>query len=121
MRMSVGRVVLAVLFMVAGTLHFLYTPVYLKIMPPYLPSPRLLVQISGVCEMLGGFGLLFPATQKLAAWELVALLIAVTPANVQMAIEHARWAAIPLWLLWVRVSLQLPIIYWAWIYTRSYR
>lgn len=116
--MTLGRAILSILFLIAGALHFLYTPVYLKIMPPYLPSPRLLVQISGVCEMLGGLGLLFPATQTLAAWGLVALLIAVLPANVQMAIEHARWPGIPLWMLWARVPLQLPLIWWAWIYTR---
>ena len=83
---SLARYILAILFIVAGILHFAFTPMYVKIMPPWLPSPRLLVQISGLCEVAGGFGLLVPAARTLAAWGLIALLIAVMPANIQMAL-----------------------------------
>lgn len=114
-----GRLLFAALFIVAGALHFLLTPIYLGIMPPYLPSPRLLVQISGLFEILGGAGLLLPATRSAAAWGLVALLIAVMPANVQMAINHAHWPTVPGWLLWARLPMQLPLIWWAWRYTRA--
>lgn len=117
-----GRAVLAAIFVVAGILHFVLTPVYLRIMPGYLPSPRLLVLVSGVFEILGGVGLIlpgFPRLRQAAAWGLIALLLAVSPANLQMAIDHARWPAIPAWLLWLRVPLQLPIIWWAWLYTRG--
>jgi uncharacterized membrane protein len=117
--MTASRYALAILFVVAGILHFVITPVYLKIMPPYLPSPRLLVQISGVAEILGGLGLLFAGSRSLAAWGLIALLVAVTPANVQMALDHARWSNIPVWALWLRVPMQLPLIWWAWLYTRT--
>ncbi len=110
---------MAAIFIVAGALHFVATPVYLRIMPPYLPSARLLVLVSGACELLGGVGLLFPATQKFAALGLVALLIAVMPANVQMALDHAtKWRNIPEWLLWARLPLQIPLIWWAYLYTR---
>lgn len=112
-----ARFLFAVLFLVAGALHFFLTPIYMSIMPPYLPSPRLLVQVSGLFEMLGGAGLLLPATRPAAAWGLVALLIAVMPANVQMAINHGHWPAIPAWLLWARLPMQLPLIWWAWRYT----
>ena len=91
-------------------------------MPTYLPSPRFLVLLSGVFEILGGIGLVvpgMPSVQRLAAWGLVALLIAVSPANVQMALDHARWPGIPEWLLWLRVPLQVPLIWWAWMYTRT--
>jgi uncharacterized membrane protein len=116
--LSNARIVLAVLFVVAGTLHFVLTPAYMKIMPPWLPEPMLLVQISGAAEILGGVGLLIPATRVFAAWGLVALLIAVLPANVQMALDHARWPGIPVWALWARVPVQVPLIWWAWLYTR---
>jgi uncharacterized membrane protein len=111
------RSILAVLFLVAGVLHFLITPVYVNIMPSYLPAPVLLVQLSGAAEMLGGLGLLLPATQPAAAWGLIALLIAVMPANLNMALHPAHWPGIPVWLLWARLPLQLPLIYWAYLYT----
>ena len=113
-----GRLILALLFVIAGTLHFLLTPTYVSIMPLYLPAPTLLVQISGLCEILGGLGLLYPPTRTAAAWGLVALLIAVMPANLNMALHPGQWPRIPVWILWTRLPLQLPLIGWAWIYTR---
>ncbi len=111
------RYLLALLFLVAGSLHFIITPVYVSIMPSYLPAPTLLVQLSGIAEILGGIGLLLPATQPAAAWGLILLLIAVTPANLNMALHPTHWPTIPAWLLWVRLPLQLPLIYWSFLYT----
>ena len=116
--MTLGKAILAAAFLAAGFMHFLATPAYMKIMPPVLPDARLLVQISGLCEILGGLGLLVPATQRFAAWGLIALLVAVTPANLYMALDHAAWPKIPAWALWLRVPMQLPMIWWAWLYTR---
>ena len=114
--LTIPRAILAILFVVAGVLHFVFTPAYVNIMPPLLPSPLLLVQISGIAEILGGIGLLLPPTRHAAAWGIVALLIAVWPANINMAMHHA--ASQPGWALWLRVPLQLPLIWWAWLYTR---
>jgi uncharacterized membrane protein len=112
-----GRILLAILFIVAGALHFLITPVYVNIMPSFLPAPTLLVQISGVAEILGGIGLLVPAAQSAAAWGIILLLIAVLPANLNMALHASHWPGIPPWLLWARLPLQIPLIYWAFFYT----
>jgi len=112
------RILLAAIFVVAGILHFVLAPTYVAIMPPYLPSPALLVQISGVAEVLGGIGLLFQQTRQAAAWGIIALLLAVLPANIYMAMNHELYLSIPAWALWVRVPLQLPLIWWAWLYTR---
>lgn len=117
--MKAGRFALGVLFVGAGAMHFVATSVYVKIMPPMLPEPRLLVQMSGVAEMLGGIGVLVPQTRRAAAWGLVALLVAVMPANAYMAVDHAHWPKIPEWLLWARLPLQLPLILWAWMYTHD--
>jgi len=87
-------------------------------MPRCLPSPVLLVEVSGIAEILGGIGLLFPQTRQAAAWGIVALLVAVLPANINMAMDHSHWPAIPAWALWARVPLQLPMMWWAWLYTR---
>ncbi len=116
--LPIARISLALIFIVAGTLHFILTPVYLRIMPAYLPSPHLLIQISGICEILGGAGLLLPATQRFAAWGLIALLVVVMPANIQMALDHAKWSSIPEWVLWARLPMQLPLIWWAWLFAR---
>jgi uncharacterized membrane protein len=114
----VGRIVLAIFFIVAGGLHFLVPQNYLKVMPPYLPAPLTLVRMSGAAEILGGLGLFAPSTRRAAAWGVVALLIAVLPVHLFMVIDHASFASIPLWALWLRLPLQLPLIYWAWLYAR---
>jgi uncharacterized membrane protein len=114
-----ARIVLALLFIAAGLFHFLIPHTYVAIMPSYLPAPLALVYVSGLCEMLGGVGLLFnPPLRRIAAWGLVALLIAVFPANLNMALHPANFPAIPAWTLWLRLPLQLPLIWWAWLYTR---
>jgi uncharacterized membrane protein len=119
--MTSGRWLLGAGFIIGGVMHFVATPVYMKIVPPILPEPRLLVQISGAAEILGGVGVLLPQTRRAAAWGLVALLLAVLPANVSMAADHALWPAIPEWLLWARLPLQIPLLIWAWSYTRQDR
>jgi uncharacterized membrane protein len=113
-----GLVFLGFLMIVAGVLHFVYTDLYIQIVPAWLPAPKVLVQISGVAEILGGIGVLVPQTRQAAAWGIVALLVAVLPANIRMAMDHAHWPSIPPWALWARVPLQLPLIWWAWLYTR---
>ncbi|MDQ2833350.1 MAG: DoxX family protein [Acidobacteriota bacterium] len=116
----VVRTLFAVLFLVAGALHFLFSRLYLKIMPPLLPAPLILIYLSGAAEIAGGAGLLIPATRRAAAWGLVALLIAVLPANIYMAVAHVPMPGImgQSWAQWLRIPLQLPLIYWAWLYTR---
>jgi uncharacterized membrane protein len=117
--MKPGRVLMGVLYLAAGALHFLLTHRYIAIMPTYLPAHRALVLLSGAAEIAGGLGILtpIPILRRSAAWGLVALLIAVMPANVSMLVRHADFPGIPLWILWMRLPLQLPLIYWAWLYT----
>lgn len=107
-------VLAAAFFVSAGILHFTKTAFYLKIMPPYIPWHLAMVQISGVSEILGGIGLLLPATRRMAAWGLVALLIAVIPANVYMATNPVEAGATGLSAVirWGRLPLQLVFIAW---------
>lgn len=90
-------------------------------MPPLLPHPLALVWISGAAEIAGGLALLIRPLQRAAAWGLIALLVAVSPANVYMAVAHLPFPGIfgQSWFQWVRVPLQLPLILWAWTYTRK--
>ncbi len=121
--MRTGRLIMGALYIAAGSLHFLATRTYMGIMPAYLPAHRTLVLVSGAAEILGGIGVLIPErvlpVRRPAAWGLVVLLIAVFPANVTMITEHARFPSVPLWVAWLRLPLQLPLLYWAWLYTRN--
>ena len=101
------------LFVIAGALHFVFPEMYRSIVPPGFGNRAVVVAISGVAEIAGGIGLLIPATRRPAAFGLIALLIAVWPANWWMALESGRFAALaPAWLLWIRVALQVPMIWW---------
>ncbi len=115
------RWLLTVVMVGAGVNHFVNPASYVEIMPAVLPAPLALVYISGVAEILGGLGLILPATRKLAAWGLIALLIAVFPANVNMAVNELPLRAdpIPTWLLWARLPLQLVAIAWCYWFTRE--
>src|SRR5256885_8467353 len=100
-----GRLILAMFFIVAGALHFLFPAQYLRMLPPFLPWPRVLVWISGAAEILGGVGLLLPRWRRPAAYGLIVLLIAVFPANVYIAVAHVTFAGLlgQLWFQWVRL------------------
>jgi len=105
--------ILVVLFVGAGLLHFFQPAPYLRIMPPALPAPRLLVLLSGATEVVGGLGLLWPTTRRWAAWGLLALLLAVFPANVYMLQIHEQ-LHLPAWAAWARLPLQPLLMWWVW-------
>jgi uncharacterized membrane protein len=114
MSQRIGVVLAAIFYVVAGALHFVKTDLYLKIMPPYIPWHLAMVRVSGGCEILGGLGLLLSETRRIAAWGLIALLIAVFPANIYMAthpIEAGALSIAPV-LRWGRLPVQLLLILW---------
>ncbi len=116
---QITKAIFALFFVVAGANHFVDTPFYLSIMPPYLPLPYALVIISGVAEIVLGIALLIPKLSRLAAWGLIALLIAVFPANIHMATHPELYATIPPIALWLRLPLQVVLVLWAYWYTRK--
>ena len=71
-----------------GVLHFVRVDDFARTIPAWLPSARALVWVSGACEIAGGLGLLHRRTRRAAAWGLVALYVAVFPANLNMALHH---------------------------------
>ncbi len=114
----ISRWLYGLFFIAAGVNHFLNTPFYVSIMPPYLPWPVALVYLSGVAEIgLGGL-LLFERWSRLAAWGLIALLIAVFPANVHMALHPELYPWASSLGLWLRLFLQGILIAWAYWYSR---
>jgi uncharacterized membrane protein len=114
------RGILAVCMIVAGVLHFAQPEPFIRIVPGFLPAPAALVYISGVIEIMLGIGLLVPALRQASAWGLVALFIAVFPANLNMAINHIQIEGIPntWWFQAIRLPFQLVLIAWAYWYTR---
>jgi uncharacterized membrane protein len=105
----------AVFYIATGALHFIAPGPYLKIVPPYLlPHAAGVVGVSGLLEILGGIGLLVTRTRRVAAWGLVALLIAVFPANIYMAVSPSDTGvgSISPVLLWGRLPLQGILIWW---------
>lgn len=108
---------MAIAYVGAGVNHFISPEFYLPMMPPWLPAPEALLAISGLAEILLGVGVLVPMTRRLAAWGVVALLIAVFPANLHMALADVH--DMPLAFHIVRLPLQAVLVLWAYWYTRA--
>ena len=115
---AASKFVLAFFMIGAGTLHFINTDFFLKIMPPYLPFHVGLVLLSGICEVALGFLLLWPRTSRLAAWGIIALLIAVFPANVHV-FQNPDVVPVPPILHLLRLPLQGVFILWAFWHARA--
>jgi uncharacterized membrane protein len=105
---------IALIFIGAGINHFVLPRAYRQIVPPSFGDPVRLVAISGVAEVAGGVGVLLPRTRRLAGLGLLALLVAVFPANWYMARNPERFARIPGWALYARLPLQPLVMWWVW-------
>jgi uncharacterized membrane protein len=117
---TVSRGLLAAFFVASGVNHFRSPRFYRAIVPPPLrDDAKLVVDVSGVAEVLGGLGVLLPRTRRAAGAGLVALLVAVFPANLYMAREPDRFRRFPRWALFARLPLQPLMIWWAWRATRD--
>ncbi|WP_053947117.1 DoxX family protein [Halolamina sediminis] len=119
------RTVMGLLYVVAGVSHFLAPRAFERVVPPQFPRPRALVHLSGIAEVVLGAGVLFERSRRVSAWGIVALLIAVFPANVYTVTDDVapelvpdrfddavRAAAV------LRLPFQAVLVAWAWLYTR---
>ena len=118
---KVARIFSGPVMTLLGINHFVFPEAYEKIVPPSLPSPRALVYLSGIAEIIGGLGTLHPRTRRPAGMFLIATLVAVFPANVYMAINAEDFPSIPggSATLYARLPLQILFIYWVWLATLS--
>ena len=114
----VSKFILAIFMIGAGIMHFVNPEFFLKIMPPYLPLHRELVLLSGVCEIVLGITLMVPQSSRLAAWGIIALLIAVFPANIYLFQNQNLMPASP-FIHFLRLPLQGVFILWAYWHTRT--
>jgi uncharacterized membrane protein len=117
--MSWSQRLLTAFFVGAGVNHFVNPRPYERIVPPRLQDDAaLLVQLSGVAELVGGLGVLSRRTRRPAGLWLIGVLVGVFPANVYMAQAHERFHRIPRWALYGRLPLQPLMMWWAWRATR---
>ena len=114
------RAVFAGFFIVTGILHFVVPRYFVEVVPAYLPAPRVLVALSGVAELAGGAGILSRRWRAAAGIGLIALLVAVFPANIEM-LRQARARDASPWFeaaLWLRLPMQAVLIWMAWRLSR---
>jgi uncharacterized membrane protein len=118
-----SRYALALFFVTAGVFHFVFTARYEAIVPAWLPHAHALVIFSGWCEIAGGVAVLIPHLRLIARYGLIALCVAVLPANVQMVLDAISTGAsiTYLVLLWIRLPAQGLLIWWIWRATRAER
>jgi uncharacterized membrane protein len=102
--------VLAAFMVGVGVLHFVTPAFFVRIVPAALPAPLVLVWVSGLFEILGGVGLLVARARRMASFGLVALYVAVFPANVNMVVHPELGGSVPVWALWLRLPLQAVLI-----------
>jgi uncharacterized membrane protein len=116
-----GSRLLGGLFVAAGVNHFVMPLPYRRIVPPWTgrwAGAGTIVAVSGVAEIAAGLGVLTPPTRRLSGLGLIALLVAVFPANLHMAFHPDEFRRIPRWALYARLPLQPLMMWWAWRATR---
>jgi uncharacterized membrane protein len=115
---TISKYVYGIFLMIAGANHFVMPDVYMKIMPPYLPWHLPLVYLSGVAEFGLGALLLVPRFTRIAAWGIIALMIAIFPANIYLY-QHQEILPAPPIMHLLRLPLQGVLIWWAYTLTRK--
>jgi uncharacterized membrane protein len=116
---QVSLYAMALLYFAAGLNHFIHPRPYIGIMPRWLPWHKELVFISGVCEIIAALLLLPVTTRRFGAWCIIVLLLAVFPANVQMALDYYKRDSPALWMAVLRLPGQLLLIWWAHGFTKT--
>ncbi len=111
-KLTLSQSLLGAFFITTGILHFVTPKFYKAIIPESWPNKAELVQVSGAAELAGGIGVLSKPTRQLAGKGLIALLLAVFPANINMAVNPQKFHRFPAWSLWARLPLQFVMIEW---------
>lgn len=114
---TVSLYLMAGFYTFAGIGHFVATKFFMRIMPPYIPWHKPIVYLSGVAEIGLGILLIMPAYSSWAAWGVIALLVAVFPANLYHFSSGGAGMRIPQWALALRLPLQGLLMLWAWWHT----
>ena len=111
---NVSLLAQVLLYVSAGVAHFVYPKVFLRIMPPQLPNPDLLHKVAGAAEIVLGLALLPRKTRSLASKGIIALLVAVYPANIYQFVAGGAGLKVPQWALLARLPMQFVLMWAAW-------
>jgi uncharacterized membrane protein len=106
--------IISLFFLIGGIAHFVFTDMFIKIMPSYLGHKKELVWISGLFELLGAVGILVQKFRTISGYGLIVLIIAVFPANINMALHPQDFLFIPEFLLWLRLPIQFIFVWFVW-------
>ncbi|MEH3101029.1 DoxX family protein [Sphingomonas adhaesiva] len=110
----VARGLLTTFYAIAGIGHLVFVDAVVRIVPPFVPAPRMVVLVTGLCELVGALGLMLPRWRRAAGWALAAYALCVWPANVQHAVmDLSRGTGLPIWYHAPRLFLQPVIVWWA--------
>jgi len=109
---------MSIIYLLAGVNHFVHPDFYMKMLEGFLPYPSALNVVSGAIEIILGVGVMLPQTRKISAWGLILLLVAVFPANINMALHSNEWNISALGL-YLRLPIQFLLIWWAYAYTKN--
>ena len=119
---KVSTIILILAYILAGINHFRVPQFYIAIIPPYIPYPQFMNAAAGIFEIIFGFGLIFNATRKYAAWGIVLMLAAFLPVHITMITDapfKVGAATVGPVLAWLRLALQPALMAWAWWHTRD--
>jgi uncharacterized membrane protein len=108
--------IMALMYIIAGVMHFVKPKMYMRIMPSYLPNHKLLVHLSGIAEIVLGLALCVPVLKAIAIYGIIAMLIVFLLVHFYMLSGEKASAGIPKWILILRIPLQFGLMYWAWWY-----
>ncbi len=111
-KISLG--LMALFYVAAGINHFINPDFYIRLMPPWIPAHAAMVALSGVAEIALGCLVLLPATRKLAAWGIIAMLVGFLPVHVHMLVNAELYPEAPVPFLWLRFPMQVVFGLWAW-------
>ena len=116
-----GLTIVFVWFMFGGITHFTDPDFFVAIMPPYLPWHLEIVYLSGALEILFAAMLIPPATRQIAGNLLIALTLAVTPANIHMWLNPELFPEVEPLFLSLRLVIQVVLLGVIWWSTRNVR
>ncbi len=108
--------ILSLIFVVAGIFHLIRPKAFMRVMPLYLPYPKLLVYLSGIAEIAAGVGILFTQTKTIATWSILIMLILFFPVHIHMLVNKKAGLNLPKPVLLFRLVLQFGLIYWTYQY-----
>lgn len=107
---------MALIYIVAGLNHFINPKIYLRIMPPYLPNHKALVDLSGFSEIILGISICIPFLKNVSVYGLIAMLLVFLLVHVYMLSGKKASAGIPKWILIIRIPVQFGLMFWAYSY-----